>query len=150
MTDEDIDNMYLGRAARMFARISGKPCVNIDAETRAVFVCRRIHNLRVEQGVVWGMCDWHDPAESRPDELTDELAIGCDLLDVGENWWFDIYFGWYLVFDPELVARSLDNQHSWVPEFLQKTVRSRTKPRPPPGVCDTSDRTGDAATEFFG
>ena len=151
MTYDDINDLYLGRAARMFSRVNGKPCVNVDAETGAVHVCRSIHDLRVdEEGVVEGVCDWLDPDAPRPDELTDGLAIGCDLLDVGDDWWFDIYFGWYYVFRPDLVGRSLDGDHAWVRDFLATTVRNRTVPRPPPEVSDTIPRDDPSATRFYG
>jgi hypothetical protein len=103
-----------------------------------------------EEGVVEGVCDWLDSADSRPDELTDGLAIGCDLLDVGDDWWFDIYFGQYYVFRPDLVGRSLNGDHSWVGDFLATTVRNRTVPRPPPPVSDTIPRDDPSATRFFG
>ncbi len=150
MTDNDVDNMYLGRAARMFSRINGKPCVNIDANTRTVYVCRSIQDLRVNEGVVEGVCDWLDSGDSRPDELTDGLAIGCDLLDVGDDWWFDIYFSWYFVFNPDLVRRSFNHDHSWVQGFLTTTARHRTVPRPPPHASDKAYQEGSTATQFFG
>ena len=150
MTYDDINDLYLGRAAKMFPRVDGKPCVIVDAETGAVHVCRSIHDLRVDEGVVEGVCDWLDPDEPRPEEMTDGLAIGCDLLDVGEGWWFDIYFGQYYVFRPDLVGRSLNGDHAWVRDFLATTVRNRTVPRPPANASGTTPREGPPATRFFG
>jgi hypothetical protein len=126
MLDEDIDDMYLGRAARMFTRISDQPFVSIDTATTRSYVCVRIGNLRVNEGVAEGTCEWQDPPESRPDEMTDGIAIGCDLLDVGEDWWFDMYFHWYYVFEQSLVSRSLNGDDSWVPSFVEVTQRTRS------------------------
>lgn len=150
MTDDDINNIYLGRAARMFSRISGKPCVSIAAATGAVYVCRNIHDLRVNEGAVEGICDWLDSDDSRPDELTDGLSIGCDLLDVGDDWWFDIYFGCYYVFSSDLVERSMKDDHAWVRDFLATTVRNRTVPRPPANAPGTIPPKGSSATRYFG
>ena len=150
MTDDDIDNLYLERAARMFARINGQPCVNVDTATGTVYVCRKMHDLRVDEGVVEGVCDWLDADDARPEELTDGLAICGALLDVGDDWWFDIYFGWYFVFSADLVERSLQGDHSWVRDFLATTVRHRTVPRPPPEASGTIPREGPAALQYFG
>jgi hypothetical protein len=37
---------------------------------------------------------------------------------LGPGWWQDMYFGWYFVYEPGLVARSLAGDHSWVKAFL--------------------------------
>jgi hypothetical protein len=132
MTADEVNATYLARAAAMFPRLSGQPCVNIDANTGDVHLCKRLYDLQVDFDTLLGTCDWQDPAEDRPDELTDEMCIGSDLLDASDDWWFDIYFNWYLVFTPALVDRSLKGDHSWVSEFLRKTNRNRTIPRPPP------------------
>lgn len=150
MTSDEVNATYLARAVAMFPRISGNPCVNVVAETGEVQVCRRIFDLRVDEGVLWGECEWVEPIEDRPDSLTDGLAIGSDLLDVGEDWWLDIYFDWYLVFAPALVNSSLRGDHSWVKDFLRNTIRNRTMPRPPP-LEDTTHRLSDhEALQYYG
>lgn len=126
MNSEDIDDMYLGRAARMFSRINDKPCVCIDTLAMKSYVCFKIHDLQVNEGVVEGICDWQDPAENRLNEMTEGIAIGCDLLDVGDVWWFDMYFQWYYVFDQKLASHSLTGDHSWVSGFVKRTERNRT------------------------
>jgi hypothetical protein len=37
-----------------------------------------------------------------------------------------MYFGWYFVFDPALVARSLAGDHSWVESFLASAGQGQT------------------------
>jgi hypothetical protein len=59
-----------------------------------------------------------DPEDARPGELTDGMAIGLDCLDMGPGWFQDTYFGWYFVYDPALVARSMAGDHSWVKGVL--------------------------------
>jgi hypothetical protein len=54
-----------------------------------------------------GACEWVDPPDTRPDELTDGMAIDCASVRIGRGWWQDMYFGWYFGFEPALVARSL-------------------------------------------
>jgi hypothetical protein len=58
------------------------------------------------------------------------MSISCDCVRLGPGWWQDLYFGWYFVYDPPLVARSLAGDHSWVPEFLE-SVRPEAKPPTP-------------------
>lgn len=119
---DERDAKALAAARAMIPRIDRKPCVNIDACDRTVYVCRQIRDLCVtDEGVIEGYCDWMDPSDKRPDELTDGLAIGCDCLVVGNGWWLDTYFNWYFVFDPPLVSRSLSGDHSWVANFLETT-----------------------------
>src|SRR5262249_47592044 len=55
------------------------------------------------------------------------------------GWWQDMYFGWYFVFDPVLVARSLAGDHSWVGAFLD-SVRPEAEPDAAP--VRFSDREG--------
>lgn len=124
VTDDDTNTEYLLRASQLFPRIEGKPFANVQAATGAVCVGQRIHSLRVDDGVLCGECDWLTPPNERPQELTDGLAIGSDLLDVGHDWWLDRYFDWYFVFDENPVDRSLKNDFTWVREFL--TARGRT------------------------
>lgn len=159
MTSDEVNAAYLAKAVAMFPRISGNPCVNVVAETREVQVCHRIYDLSVADsnspswmnpGVLYGMCEWREPAENRPDSLTDGLAIGSDLLDVGDDWWLDIYFNWYLVFSPAFVNSSLRGDHSWVEDFLHKTIRNRTIPRPPPSEDTTHLLSDREALQYFG
>ena len=63
--------------------------------------------------------EWADPEDARPDELTDEMRIYCDCVRLGPGWFQDTYFGWYFVYDPDLVARSIAGDHSWVKGFLE-------------------------------
>jgi hypothetical protein len=103
----------------MIALAEGKPIVHVDSDGD-VLVCRRISGLQLEFGDLFcGECDWIDPPEARPDELTDEMAIGTDLLELGPGWWYDSYFRWFFVYEPALVVRSMVGDHSWVPEFLK-------------------------------
>ena len=105
----------------MIPLAEGKPAVHVDRHDRSVFVCRRVSGLRLapEESTFYGECDWVDPPEARPDELTDGMAISYpDCLHLGPGWWYDAYFGWYFVYEPALVTRSLAGDHSWVPEFL--------------------------------
>ena len=60
-----------------------------------------------------------EPADARPDELSDGMAISCDCVRLGPGWWQDMYFGWYFVYEPGFVARSLAGDHSWVKTFLE-------------------------------
>lgn len=123
---ESDDQRNLDLAVAMFPRISNHPCVNLHAFKRVVHVCRSIHSLRSEEGVIWGTCDWEDVHEDRIPELTDGLAIGCDQLEVGETWWFDMYFGWFFIFDRRLVDLSQNRDTTWVPSFLERTTLQRT------------------------
>ena len=103
----------------MIAEVEGKPCVNFGEYDGGVYVCRRISGLEIdEDGCLNGTCEWADPEDARPDELTDGMAIGCDCVRLGPGWLQDTYFGWYFVYEPALVARSLAGDHSWVKGFL--------------------------------
>ncbi|HVK14005.1 MAG TPA: hypothetical protein VM597_35005, partial [Gemmataceae bacterium] len=55
-----------------------------------------------------------------------------DCLQVGPGWWYDAYFGWYMVYDPARVARSLAGDHSWVPAFLAGFEPPAAEPVAPP------------------
>src|SRR5262249_45077324 len=115
----------------------GKPCVNIGDYDGGVYVCRRISGLHTDEDSFNGQCEWVDPEDARPGELTDGMAISCDCVELGPGWWLDTYFGWYFVYDPELVARSLAGDHSWAQPFLDSNKRSKGKPGPasnPPGL----------------
>jgi hypothetical protein len=120
MDFSDWDPELLAKLRVMIPLIEGKPCVNVDTLDRKAYACRRIGELEIEEDAIYGMCEWLDPDDARPDELTPGLAISNDCLEVGPDWWLDTYFNWYLVFDPELAARSLAGDHSWVDEFLAK------------------------------
>lgn len=105
----------------MIPLAEGKPAVHVDGLDGSVFVCRRLSKLHVvpEEWTFYGECDWVDPPEARPPELTDGLAISCgDCLQIGPGWFYDGYFSWYMVYDSALVARSLEGDHSWVSGFL--------------------------------
>ena len=103
----------------MILEVEGKACVNVGGYDGGVYVCRRITGLATDEDCFNGVCDWVDPADVRPDDLTDGMAISCDCVRLGRGWWQDMYFGWYFVFDPALVARSLAGDHSWVESFLR-------------------------------
>jgi hypothetical protein len=99
----------------------GKPVLNVNGADGSVFVCRRISGLRVapELWTFYGECEWADPPDVRPEELTDGMAISCgDCLQLGPGWWYDAYFDRFFVYEPALVARSLAGDHAWVGPFL--------------------------------
>jgi hypothetical protein len=102
----------------MIPDVEGKPCVNVGGADGGIYVCRRIRGLATDEDCLNGICEWVDPPDVRPDELTDGMAISCDCVRFGPGWFQDMYFGWYFVFDPVLVARSLAGDHSWVGAFL--------------------------------
>lgn len=138
----DYWNENLRKAVRaMIHDVEGKPCVNVggyevlseadvnDLRPReSVFVCRRISGLGTDEDCFNGQCDWIDPSDVRPEELTDGMAISCDSVRLGHGWWQDMYFGWYFVYDPELVARSLAGDHSWVGSFLTSVGGAKAEP----------------------
>jgi hypothetical protein len=105
----------------MIPLAEGKPIVQVNGADGSAYVCRRVSGLRVasKEWTFYGVCEWDDPPEARPEELTDGMAIssgGC--LQLGSGWWYDAYFDWFFVYEPELVARSLAGDHSWVGPFL--------------------------------
>jgi hypothetical protein len=109
----------------MIPEVEGKPGVNVGEYDGGVYVCRRIHSLATDEDCLNGVCEWVDPADARPDELTDGLAISCDCVRLGAGWFQDLYFGWYFVFDPALVNRSLAGDHSWVAPFLASAAENK-------------------------
>jgi hypothetical protein len=109
----------------LIPEVEGKPCVNVSGDDGAVYVCRRISGLETDEDCFNGTCEWAEPADARPDELTDGMAISCDCVRLGPGWWQDMYFGWYFVYEPGLVARSLAGDHSWVKAFLD-SVQAKT------------------------
>jgi hypothetical protein len=102
----------------MILKVEGKACVNVGGHDGGVYVCRRISGMGTDEDCFNGQCDWVDPDDVRPDELTDGMAIDCSSVRLGPGWWQDMYFGWYFVYDPALVARSVAGDHSWVTPFL--------------------------------
>jgi hypothetical protein len=125
----------------MIPKVERKPCVIVDGYDGKVYVCRRISGLGTDEDCFNGQCDWVDPADARPDELTDGMAINCDCVRLGHGWWQDMYFGWYFVHDPALVARSLAGDHSWVGAFLDSVQRRKAEPGAAP------DRGGTTASQ---
>ena len=150
MTGDEVNMTYLSKAEAMFEQLDGQPCVNVDANAGHVHVCNRIYDLLIADEVVEGMCDWKDSFDRRPDELTDGMAIGSDLLDVGNDWWLDMYFNWYFVFTPRFVKLSILGDDSWVTEFLHTVIRNRTIPRPPPFADTTHLLPNLEALKYFG
>lgn len=125
--------MYAAVTA-MIPLVEGKPAVHVDAHDGSVYVCRRVSDLRLapEESTFYGWCDFVDPPEGRPDELSNGMAISYpDCLRLGPGWWLDTYFNWYMVYDAALVARSLAGDHSWVPMFL----KSASVPTAAPGTA---------------
>lgn len=110
----------------MIPLAEGRPAIHVDAGDGSVFVCRRVSGLRLapEESTFYGECDWADPPEARPEELSDGMAISYpDCLELGPGWWYDAYFRWFFVYDPSRVERSLAGDHSWVPGFLRSVSR---------------------------
>ena len=103
----------------MIAEVEGKPCVNFGEYDGGVYVCRRLSGLEIDEDSLNGECEWVDPEDARPGELTDGTAISCDCVRLGPGWFQDTYFGWYFVYEPGLVARSMAGDHSWVKGFLE-------------------------------
>jgi hypothetical protein len=104
----------------LIPEVEGKPVVNVSAIQDHVHVCRRISGLHIneEEEFIAQGCDWVDPEEARPAELGDGMLIHLELVRVGRGYWYDGYFHWYFVYDPELVARSVAGDHAWVQSFL--------------------------------
>ena len=151
MTPDQVNAQYLARAVAMFPNVNNNPFVHLDANTREVQICKRVFDLSVlHNDLVHGWCEWAEQENRRPPELTDELSIGSGLLDVGNNWWLDIYFDWYLVFAPELVSRSLGGDCMWVDTFLLETIRNRTVPRPQPSMDTTHLLSDSEAMQYYG
>jgi hypothetical protein len=103
----------------MIREVEGKPCVNFGGRDGGVYVCRRISGLEIDDDrCLNGPYDWADPEDARPGELTDGMAIGFDCVRLGPGWFQDTYFGWYFVYEPGVVARSLAGDHSWVEDSV--------------------------------
>ena len=115
----------------MIPLAEGKPAVHVGGHDGSVFVCRRLSGLRLAPAecTFYGWCDWVDPPEARPEELSDGLAISYpDCFQFGPGWFLDSYFNWYMVYDPALVARSLVGDHSWVSAFLKSVSPPKAEP----------------------
>ncbi len=112
--DEEMRREVLAR----IPLVEGMRVVNLGSFEAGEYCCRRIHDLQLDEDSFLGQCDWGDPPQLRPDELTEGMAISCDCLRLGSGWWQDTYFGWYFVYDPELVARAFGGDRSWVGNFL--------------------------------
>ena len=137
-------------AMRMFSRVNGNPCANVDLQSGDVFVSTTIVDLRVEDQTLFALCDWIEPDENRPFEMTNETVISGGLLDVGEHWWLDLYFDWFLVFDPDLVSLALSGIHDWVSDFITTANRNRTVSRPPPSMRDDSFPGRFSEMQYYG
>ena len=74
----------------MIPEVEGKPCVNVGEYDGGVYVCRRISGLATDEDCFNGTCEWVEPEDARPDELTDGMAISCDCVRLGPGWWQDI------------------------------------------------------------
>ena len=58
------------------------------------------------------------------------MSISCAYVRLGPGWWSDVYFGWYFIYDPTLVARTLAGDRSWVEQFLKFESRFQFKSEP--------------------
>lgn len=116
----------------MIPVVEGQPVVNAGFYDGGVYICRRISGLHTDGDSFNGECDWIESEETRPGELTDRMSISCDGVRLGPGWWSDASFGWYFVYAPELVARSLAGDHSWVDRFLRFESRFQYKGEPVP------------------
>jgi hypothetical protein len=124
----------------MIPLAEGRPAVHVDGGDGSVFVCRRVSGLRLapDECTFYGECDWVDPPEGRPDELTDGMAISYpDCIQLGPGWWYDAYFDWFFVHEPALVARSLAGDHSWVGPFLARFEPPGAEPGASPDPART-------------
>ena len=74
----DYWNEDLRKAVRaIIPEVEGNPCVNVGGPDGGVYVCRRISGLGTDEDCFNGHCDWVDPPDARPDELSDGMAIDC-------------------------------------------------------------------------
>jgi hypothetical protein len=83
---DDFDDEERAAVMAMIPLAEGKPAIHVDGNDGSVFVCRRLSGLHVvpEEASIYGECDWVDPPEARPDELTDGMAISYpDCLQLG-------------------------------------------------------------------
>jgi hypothetical protein len=118
--------IFYAAVQAMIPLLEGLPCVHVSAYDGVVFHCRRLHDLHIDYESFAGVYDWVEPDEERPDELTAEFFIGYDCLQIGDGWFYDSYFQWYTVFDPNMVALSDAGDDSWVSRF---TVRNKSNER---------------------
>lgn len=59
----------------MVAEVEGKPGVNLGGNDGGLYVCRRLSGLEIDDESLNGICEWADPEDARPDELTDGMTI---------------------------------------------------------------------------
>jgi hypothetical protein len=62
----------------MIPEVEGKTIVNTGFYDGGVYVCRRISGLHTDEVCFNGECEWIDPEEARPGELTEGMSISCD------------------------------------------------------------------------
>src|SRR5262249_42788744 len=67
----------------MIPELEGKPCVNGSRDDGAEHACRRFAGLGTGQDCFNGTCEWAEPNDARPEELTDGMAISCDCVRLG-------------------------------------------------------------------
>lgn len=77
----------------MIPEVEGKPVVNTGFYDGGVYICRRISGLHTCEDSYIEECEWIDPEEARPGELTDEMSISCDCVRLGPGWWSPISAG---------------------------------------------------------
>jgi len=114
----------------LIPEVEGKTIVNTGFYDGGVYVCRRISGLHTDGDSFNGECEWVDPEEARPGELTEGMSISCDCVRLGPGWWSDAYFGWYFIYDPKLVALTRAGDHSWAERFLRFESRFQLKAEP--------------------
>ena len=57
----------------LIPEVEGKPVVNTGFYDGGVYICRRIRGRHTREDRFNGECEWIDPEELRPGELTDEI-----------------------------------------------------------------------------
>ena len=127
---EDWDPGLRKAVTAMTPEVEGMTIVNTGFNDGGVYVCRRISGLHTTGDSFNGECEWIDPEDSRPGELTDEMSISCDCVRLGPGWWCDVCFGWYFIYAPKLVAQALAGDRSWAERFLKFESRFQWKARP--------------------
>ncbi|MDX1961541.1 MAG: hypothetical protein SFX18_00220 [Pirellulales bacterium] len=111
----------------MIPFIEGRPCVHVDRVTWQVCHSRRISGVHIDTESVYGHNDWVEEEDARPGELTEEFVISYDCLEIGAGWWYDNYFQWYMVFEPERVQRAFAGDHSWIQSYLRLPTPERNE-----------------------
>lgn len=107
-------------ARRMIPGIEGKPAVYVMAfgGELIIFVSQRTSNIQMDDEMIIWSNDWIDPIDAWIDDIQEELSIGEGCLEVAPGWWFDCYFGSWFIFDPDMVAKSLARDDSWIGPYL--------------------------------